>query len=175
MTTPRKRAPGGGRKPSGNVRHTVSLPPALWAHVDAQAGDTRSARLAVVVGRDMEHTDKNRGVNMASDLATRVAATDGRVYRWQAQAHDVIPRRYTLTWWIRLVWYSAYVPDERSKVYTMSADVDYTADEIYGIATVLDNVIAANVEQLAAMLQEKIKQWQWEEATAGLRITEVAK
>ena len=30
----------------------MSLPPALWAHVDAQAGDTRSARLAVVVGQE---------------------------------------------------------------------------------------------------------------------------
>jgi hypothetical protein len=47
----------GGRKRTGNERHTVSLPPALWAHVDAQAGDTRSARLAVVVRRDAHHQD----------------------------------------------------------------------------------------------------------------------
>jgi hypothetical protein len=32
----------------------VSLPPELWAHVDAQAGGNRSERLRVVVGRDME-------------------------------------------------------------------------------------------------------------------------
>jgi len=43
-----------GRPRSGNVRHTVSLPPALWAHVDAQEGDTHSARLAVIVARDMK-------------------------------------------------------------------------------------------------------------------------
>jgi hypothetical protein len=47
-----------GRPRLGNERHTVSLPPALWAHVDAQEGDTRSARLAVVVGRDMEAGDQ---------------------------------------------------------------------------------------------------------------------
>jgi hypothetical protein len=53
MTTPKH---AGGRPRTGNERHTVSLPPALWAHVDAQEGDTRSARLAVVVGRDAEQT-----------------------------------------------------------------------------------------------------------------------
>jgi hypothetical protein len=53
MTKRKPNPQRGGRKPSGNERHTVSLPPALWAHVDAQAGKTRSARLAVVVGRDM--------------------------------------------------------------------------------------------------------------------------
>ena len=51
----------------------------------------------------------------------------------------------------------------------MSTDVDYTADEIDGADCCADNVVAANVEQLAAMLQDKIKRWEWEEATAGLR------
>jgi hypothetical protein len=52
MTKRKPNPQRGGRPRSGNVRHTVSLPPALWAHVEAQAGDTRSARLAAVVGRD---------------------------------------------------------------------------------------------------------------------------
>jgi hypothetical protein len=41
-----------GRPRSGNVRHTVSLPPDLWAHVDAQEGGNRSERLRLVVRRD---------------------------------------------------------------------------------------------------------------------------
>jgi hypothetical protein len=40
--------------PAGMERHTVTLPPALWAHVDAQEGGNRSERLRVVVGRDVE-------------------------------------------------------------------------------------------------------------------------
>jgi hypothetical protein len=57
MTTPRKRAPGAGRKrltPAGMERHTVTLPPDLWAHVDAQQGGTRSERLRLVVRRDAD-------------------------------------------------------------------------------------------------------------------------
>lgn len=124
----------------------------------------RSAAIRRVIEEHQQRADKNRGVSMASNLATRVAETDGRVYRWSAAAHDVIPRRYTLTWNVR------YITEESGSVYTMSADVDYTYDEISGAANVPDNVIKANATQLAAMLQENIKRWQWEEATAGLRI-----
>lgn len=51
MTTPRKRAPGGGRKPTGNVRHTVSIPEARWQFIGTFAGDNRSARLDTALRR----------------------------------------------------------------------------------------------------------------------------
>lgn len=44
----------GGRKPSGHVRHTVSLPPALWQFVDVQGGKNRSERLEVALESAVE-------------------------------------------------------------------------------------------------------------------------
>ena len=182
MTAPtRKRAPGAGRPrldrddpADPTERHTLTMRRSEWAYL-RRHGRTLSEGARVVVREHGARADRNRGVNMARDLGSRVAATDGRVYQWVTVPHDVIPRRYTITWYVRLKWFSAYVPDERSKAYSMSVDVDYTADEVGDPASVPENVLASNVEQLAAMLQEKIKQWEWEEKTAGLRITEVSK
>jgi hypothetical protein len=56
MTKRKPNPQRGGRPRNGNVRHTVSLPPALWAHVDAQAGGNRSERLRLVVRRDAERS-----------------------------------------------------------------------------------------------------------------------
>jgi hypothetical protein len=52
--TTRKRAPGAGRPHTGKVRHTVTLLPEQWAHIEGQIGRNRSERLAAVVQRDME-------------------------------------------------------------------------------------------------------------------------
>jgi hypothetical protein len=60
MTTPRKRAPGGGRKRIGNERHTVSLPPALWQFVATFAGENRSARLDTALRMLEERLDGER-------------------------------------------------------------------------------------------------------------------
>jgi hypothetical protein len=48
MTT-RKRAPGGGRKRTGRIRHTVTLPAVLWQFVSVVEGKNRSERLEVAL------------------------------------------------------------------------------------------------------------------------------
>jgi hypothetical protein len=74
MTTPRKRAPGGGRKRTGNERHTVSLPPDLWAHVDAQEGGNRSERLRLVVRRDAEAQERAELDRQIAELLPQLKA-----------------------------------------------------------------------------------------------------
>jgi metal-responsive CopG/Arc/MetJ family transcriptional regulator len=49
MTKRKPNPQRGGRKRTGNERHTVSLPPALWQFVDVQGGKNRSERLAVAL------------------------------------------------------------------------------------------------------------------------------
>jgi hypothetical protein len=52
MTPPRKRAPGGGRKPTGKtvVTRSVSMPPAEWDRLDRLRGtDSRGVFIAKIL------------------------------------------------------------------------------------------------------------------------------
>jgi hypothetical protein len=51
MTKRKPNPQRGGRKRTGNERHTVSLPPEQWAYIDVQPGKNRSERLSYVVQR----------------------------------------------------------------------------------------------------------------------------
>jgi hypothetical protein len=74
MTKRKPNPQRGGRPRNGNVRHTVSLPPALWAHVDAQAGGNRSERLRLVVRRDAEAQERAELDRQIAELLPQLKA-----------------------------------------------------------------------------------------------------
>jgi hypothetical protein len=63
MTKRKPNPQRGGRKRTGNERHTVSLPPEQWAYIDVQPGKNRSERLAYVVQREKEQEEQLRVVD----------------------------------------------------------------------------------------------------------------